>query len=61
MDVPQLSRPLDPPVLDDKVWQAWLAKNRRNEHLHFVKRLKIMFFLSPLLLAALLFWVLRAF
>ena len=61
MDVPQLSQSVEPPVLDEKVWQAWLAKNRRNERLHFVKRLKVMLFLSPLVLAALLFWLLKNF
>jgi hypothetical protein len=41
--------------LDEKVWQAWLAKNRRREEFYFARRLKIAMFLSPVLLAAILF------
>ena len=59
MSVPQVLQPPEPPVLDNKVWQAWLAKNRREEHAGFDKRLKIMVSVSPFLLAALLYWLLK--
>ena len=49
----------EPPVLDEQVWRAWLAKNRKEERAGLEKRLRIMVSLSPLLLGALLYWIFR--
>ena len=49
----------EPPVLDEQVWGAWLAKTRKEEREGFEKRLRIMVFISPLLVGALLYWIFR--
>ena len=46
--------------LDEHVWQAWLEKNRKAEQLHFAKRLRFGLLVSPLLVAALLFWLVKS-
>ena len=42
---------------EEAAWQDWLAKNRRNEKVHFVRRLKVSALLSPFALAAILYWL----
>ena len=59
MNAPQLSQSLDQPALDEKVWQAWLEKNRHEERASFEKRLRIMLSISPFLFAALLYWLFK--
>jgi hypothetical protein len=43
--------------LDRKVWQAWVVNNRRQEEVYFARRLRVTMFLSPLVLAIVLFWL----
>jgi len=42
--------------LDERVWQAWLDKNREQERVRFVRRVKVLKFASAILLLIGLFW-----
>ena len=44
--------------LDRKVWQNWLAKNRKQEELLFARRIKFAAIVSPFALAAILIFFL---
>ncbi len=44
--------------LDEKVWQNWLAKNRKQEEALFARRIKFSVILSPFILAVILFFFL---
>ena len=61
MSAAQLPQAIESLQLDDRVWHAWLEKNRKAERLGFEKRLRFGFMVSPLLLAALLFWLFKSF
>lgn len=52
--IPRTNEALQP---DEAAWQAWLAKNRRNEEVHFARRLKVGALLSPFALAAIVYWL----
>jgi hypothetical protein len=43
--------------LDDKVWQAWVAKNRENEKLGILKRRTLATLIGATVVAAGMFWV----
>jgi hypothetical protein len=60
MSAAQMPQAIESLQLDEHVWQAWLEKNRKAEQLYFAKRLKFGLLVSPLLLAALLFWLARS-
>ena len=60
MSTAQMPQAIESLQLDEDVWQAWLEKNRKAERLGFEKRLKFGLLVSPLLLAALLFWVVKS-
>lgn len=47
-----------PHPLDEKVWQDWLAKNRKQKQLLFARRIKFALIFSPFALAAILFFLL---
>ena len=42
--------------LDERVWQAWLDKNREQEKARFARRVNVVKFASPILLLIGLFW-----
>lgn len=44
--------------LDEKVWQNWLAKNRKQEELFFARRVKLAMIVSPFALAAIVYFFL---
>ena len=45
-------------TLDENVWQNWLAKNRKQEAAFYGRLIKLAVIVSPLALAALLFFTL---
>jgi hypothetical protein len=59
MSAAQLPQAIESLPLSEHAWQAWLEKNRKAEQLGFEKRMKIGLMISPLLLAALLFWLFK--
>ena len=61
MSTSQFPQNVHTAALDEQVWQAWLAKNRRQDAIYFAKRLKISLIASPFVLAALLWWLWKAF
>jgi hypothetical protein len=46
--------------LDEKVWHSWLDKNRQEEKTSLARQLRITVILSPILLAAVLMWLLKS-
>jgi len=42
--------------LDERVWQAWLDKNRKQEKAGFARRVKVLKFALVILLGIGLFW-----
>src|SRR5689334_19579349 len=59
MSAAQMPQAIESLHLDETVWQAWLEKNRKTEQLYFAKRLRFGLLVSPLLAAALLFWLFK--
>jgi hypothetical protein len=45
--------------LDDKVWQAWLAENRKHEKAQFARNVRLCVLLMPIAVGAtlLIFWL----
>lgn len=48
--VPVLSK------LDERVWQAWIQKNRERDRVHFERRVKVLKYFLFLLASAALIW-----
>ena len=60
MSAAQLPQAIESLQLDEQVWGAWLEKNRKAERLGFEKRLRFGLVVSPVLLAALLYWLFKS-
>jgi hypothetical protein len=60
MNAPLLPLLVESIPLDEKVWQSWLDKNRQEEKAFLARRLRITVILSPILMAAVLMWLLKS-
>ena len=60
MSAAQLPQAIESLQHDERVWRAWQEKNRKTEQLGFEKRVKFGLVVSPILLAALVFWLRRS-
>lgn len=59
MNAPLLPQLVESIPLDENVWQNWLEKNRQEEKAYLARRLRIGVLLSPILMAAVLMWLLK--
>ena len=60
MSTAQLPQAIESLRHDEQVWRAWQEKNRKAERLGFEKRVKFGLVVSPVLLAALLYWLFKS-
>jgi hypothetical protein len=60
MSAAQMPQAIESLQLDEHVWQAWLEKNRKTERVYFARQLRFGLLVSPLLVAALLFWLVKS-
>ena len=59
MSTAQMPQAIESLQLDEHAWQAWVEKNRKAEILGFEKRLRFGFVVSPVLIVALLYWLVK--
>lgn len=60
MSTAQMPQAIESLQHDEQVWRAWQEKNRKAERLGFEKRVKFGLAVSPIPLAALVYWLLKS-
>jgi hypothetical protein len=57
MDTTRLGRTTVALQSEETAWQDWLARNRRNDEVRSIRRLRVGALVSPLALAAAFYWL----